>query len=284
MSINCSSDNANSTQIITQTIDDVKKFEYLLEEGVLGKISIFTADGKLDHEVVLKDGKIESLTTYHKDSGEEGCVIKPDASGVLGLIKLSYPDGTTQYEGSIIDNKRIGYGTEYFENGNKQYEGTWTNDLKNGSGVLFHPDGKIKYDGSWLSDKYRGDGKQYNDKEVLIMQGKYGSEKFDGTEYNDEGEKVYFGEMKTHNDKWIKHGQGKSFHKNGNINFYGNWLNDKKDSDGSLYFPDGKLKYKGYFRNGKYNGYGEKYDKSGKLQAKGHWKDRKLVDMYIPFI
>ena len=48
---------------------------------------------------------------------------------------LHYLDGET-YEGEIKNNKRTGYGINYYPNGNK-FEGWWENDLKMELGDFF---------------------------------------------------------------------------------------------------------------------------------------------------
>ena len=48
---------------------------------------------------------------------------------------VHYADGE-KYEGEIKNNKRSGYGINYYPNGNK-YEGWWENDLKMELGDFF---------------------------------------------------------------------------------------------------------------------------------------------------
>ena len=56
----------------------------------------------------------------------------------LGYKSRKIKEEPRVYVGSMRNNKRDGYGTEYDENGNVRYEGTWVADLQEGYGVYYY--------------------------------------------------------------------------------------------------------------------------------------------------
>ncbi len=72
--------------------------------------------------------------------------------------KETYNNG--YYEGEIVNGKRNGFGTYYWNSGSR-YEGNWVNDVRTGFGKFFWTDGG-RYEGNWANDKMNGQGTFYS--------------------------------------------------------------------------------------------------------------------------
>ena len=75
-----------------------------------------------------------------------------------------------------------------------------------------------------------------------------------GTEYDENGQKLYEGEFK--NGKY--NGKGKLF-RNGKLKYEGDFVDDKLQGKGEEFDEEGKLLYSGDFKDNNYNGYGNRY-------------------------
>ena len=75
----------------------------------------------------------------------------------LNHKKMDYLDG--RYEGEMINNKREGRGTFYFNDGDK-YEGEWKNDFRHGKGIFYYNEGD-RYEGDFKNNKKDGKGIYY---------------------------------------------------------------------------------------------------------------------------
>lgn len=54
-----------------------------------------------------------------------------------------YPDNSLKYEVPILEGRRNGRMTEFFENGNVKSFSTWENDRRNGESIIFNVDGSL---------------------------------------------------------------------------------------------------------------------------------------------
>lgn len=81
-----------------------------------------------------------------------------------GSEKPSKWIGSDKYVGDWKNNKKDGFGIQYYENGNK-YEGGWVENKRHGQGTLWVADGKNKlrreYTGDWERDKKKGRGTMF---------------------------------------------------------------------------------------------------------------------------
>ena len=90
-----------------------------------------------------------------------------------------------------------------------------------------------------------------------------------GTEYLNNGKKVYEGEFKNYE----YNGKGKIYYSNGNLVYDGEFKNGEYNEKGKLYYTNSKLKYEGEFKHNEYNGKGKLYYSNGKLKYEGEFKD-----------
>ena len=65
-----------------------------------------------------------------------------------GMVLERNQEGMVIYEGEYRNNKRDGYGTEYYGNGRK-YEGYWKNGVKHGKGIFYIPNTNESYEEVW---------------------------------------------------------------------------------------------------------------------------------------
>ena len=125
-----------------------------------------------------------------------------------------------KYEGEIKDEKKSGYGINYFINGDR-YEGWWDNDLQNGTGTLFYNDGSL-FIGQWVNGKQNGMG----------------------TLYYNSGDKYYGNFIDGE-----KNGKG-LFISTDNNRFIGTFKNNQKHGKGIMYFNKNKKLSKEIWDNG----------------------------------
>lgn len=53
----------------------------------------------------------------------------------------------------MINNRRVCFGTDYFENETVNYSGSYCDNKKWGEGILYDKNGDIDYQGVWKNDK-----------------------------------------------------------------------------------------------------------------------------------
>ena len=76
-------------------------------------------------------------------------------------------------------------------------------------------------------------------------------------------------------------GNGKCFHKNGELEYVGGWKDNCFHGNGVLYHTNGCKKYEGCFKNGYFHGSGFKYDYCGNILLKAKWHEDKLVTILM---
>ena len=258
------------------------KFEgVMIDQKKSGFCTDYYPDGSKQYEANWENGQKNGKgTLYWKNSNTKYDGFFKDDK-YYGKGSLFHENGTLSYNGEFINDKKQGEIISYHSNSNIEFSGTIMNGKKIGFGTSYYSNGNKKYAGDWFDDGYTNEGKWYNSEEVLLMEGKFSNDRFIGTKYNDVSRKIYEGEMILVKELWYKHGKGKSFHRNGKVEYDGTWEEDRKSQHGSLYHSDGVIKYSGHFKNDKLHGYGEKFDLCGKLLSKGEWNESKLNDVYI---
>jgi hypothetical protein len=140
------------------------------------------------------------------------------------------------YQGNWKDNKKCGFGIQFFENGDK-YEGEWLDNKKHGYGTYWVKNEKKKlvrsFTGQFFADHKNGKGTMYFSN----------GDRYDGHWENNEmsgfGRMVY-----SNGDVYVGHwandernGYG-VFTKNNGDYYEGNWLMNKREGYGSYYFSE----------------------------------------------
>ena len=93
------------------------------------------------------------------------------------LFIRKHANGNIKISGAILNSKREGKWTSYFENGTKQSEHNYQNGILNGNSVVFNPKGNVLYQGFYLEGKQHGKWIYYNsagkkNKEIWFKNGK----------------------------------------------------------------------------------------------------------------
>jgi len=122
---------------------DRPHFFYLQEVGFLLTLP------KLTHSWLAKlDPKKGALSDVN-DEIEISNIM--DAFSALSMVQER-----VGYSGESKNGKRVGFGSNIYENGDK-YEGYWVNDKRHGVGTMYYANGD-KYEGNWSDDKQHGKG------------------------------------------------------------------------------------------------------------------------------
>lgn len=195
-----------------------------------------------------------------------------DGRGVF----VQFNDGiaTTTYDGSFINNKKMGHGKMTYADGSV-YTGNWDNDMLSGWGTMKYADGSV-YTGNWDDNVKSGIG---------------------SIKHTDGGN--YKGHLKNNE----KSGKGRMEYPDGDV-YMGDWAEDEPNGKGKFTFKTSELKeyngdfkdgymhgkgimlmrngdqYNGDFVDGDMNGKGIMIDSNGRTLHDGYWKDDKPVDLF----
>jgi hypothetical protein len=158
-------------------------------------------------------------------------------------VKVSYKKGW--FTGTLVNNKREGFGKYEFPNGNV-YEGEWKNNSIHGRGIMNYKSGNISfYNGEWKNNKWNGIGTKIC-KNGIIYRGIWKDGKLNLNEEitftNPKDGTIFKGYMKDGK----KHGNGVIIYKTGYV-YEGIWKNNHKSDYGIL--KKGTEKHLQYWRN-----------------------------------
>lgn len=92
-----------------------------------------------------------------------------------------HPNGAILVKGKILNNKREGLWTTYYQSGIKQSESTYKSDVLNGRTASFYTNGQVRYIGYFLNNKKDGKWDFYTEdgdfeKSQLYVKGKLSKE------------------------------------------------------------------------------------------------------------
>ncbi|OMJ81743.1 hypothetical protein SteCoe_17736 [Stentor coeruleus] len=161
------------------------------------------------------------------------------ASNGLWVKNISMGNGT--YTGEMVNSKKHGIGTFYWNDG-KVYKGQWEKNAQNGYGKMNLGQNKV-YEGEWKDEVYHGFG-------VLICQ-----------------DFKYVGEW----EYGKKHGKGCEIVLDGST-YDGMFADGEKNGKGTLIFPNGS-RYIGNFTSDRICGFGTYYLKDNK-KYEGYWNNQ----------
>ena len=68
------------------------------------------------------------------------------------------------------------------------------------------------------------------------------------------------------------------YYSNGNIQYEGDWINDKEEGNGKYIWEDGEY-YIGQYKNNLKHGKGTKYYSNGNIKQKGNWINDQFVNI-----
>ncbi len=190
---------------------------------------------------------------------------------------------TKKYIGLFENNLYHGDGEYFYPSGHLQYKGEFKNGLFIKGNEYYDYNGGIKYEGEFLNNKYHGTGIQYYNG-VLCNANIKGKKKYAGSFvnglYNGEGIKYnntngniqYKGNYS--NDKL--NGYASEYNEAGELIFDGKYLNNSKCGKGTEY-DNGKVIFNGEFLNDTYHGVGTRYNKTGFSLGTYNYKNGVIV-------
>jgi len=204
---------------------------------------------------------------------------------------------TGDYVGEFLNGLRNGQGIYSFANGEK-YVGQYRDDKRKGQGTYTYPDGK-KYVGQWVDGNYDGFGTFYNADGSIRQQGIWRDDVFIQAQAAPAPivPEVVSGYPACTGSNWDRcYGE---FTYNDGTRYQGQWLNSKRNGQGTYYFANGDKyigqwvsgimegqasyiwrdgsKYIGQYKNDKRNGYGTYYNANGSVNQQGMWKDGDII-------
>jgi hypothetical protein len=201
------------------------------------------------------------------------------------------------YTGEFRNDKRNGQGINTWTQGFK-YVGGWKDGWQSGQGTMTWPDGS-KYVGQYIDGKMNGQGAMYNADGSVRQQGIWRDDIFIQAQAAPAPivPEVVSGYPACTGSNWDRcYGE---FTYNDGTRYQGQWLNSKRNGQGTYYFVNGDKyigqwvigimegqasyiwrdgsKYIGQYKNDKRNGYGTYYNANGSINQQGMWKDGEIV-------
>ncbi|WP_025117385.1 AAA family ATPase [Lysinibacillus fusiformis] len=211
---------------------------------------------------------------------------------------IMYLKGQLIYQGEFIQNKKQGHGILY-KDGSIYYEGHFRNDLMDGYGILYYEEALIapyqawreqyphlnqpQYEGDFVHGMKKGKGKQYYPNGFLQYEGDFiwhhmqGAGKLYYPTESPTAEELSIGVTALQYDGYffedMKHGKGKIYSRQGDLEAEGQFKEDAMTGQGVLYYANGQASYIGELVHGKKHGRGDFYNEEGKIIYSGEFID-----------
>ncbi|WP_418302630.1 AAA family ATPase [Lysinibacillus fusiformis] len=211
---------------------------------------------------------------------------------------IMYLKGQLIYQGEFIQNKKQGHGILY-KDGSIHYEGHFRNDLMDGYGILYYEEALIapyqawreqyphlnqpQYEGDFVHGMKKGKGKQYYPNGFLQYEGDFiwhhmqGAGKLYYPTESPTAEELSIGVTALQYDGYffedMKHGKGKIYSRQGDLEAEGQFKEDAMTGQGVLYYANGQASYIGELVHGKKHGRGDFYNEEGKIIYSGEFID-----------
>jgi antitoxin component YwqK of YwqJK toxin-antitoxin module len=204
------------------------------------------------------------------------------------LQVINHLNGKIRYKGNVENNIPHGLGFSNHYNGNLEYKGQWQNgQMCSKAAEIFHFNSNLKWKGAIDEGVISGHGELYHPNGCAKHIGWF----HNGFPYGpdcelfwDNGNSLYQGPIpksEDQNEPGRYEGYGHLYHKNGNLEFEGNFMRGGPDGDQCLtYYDTGQVKYRGKCIAGIYEGFGCLWNKRGYVEYKGFFKDGKPFEDY----
>jgi antitoxin component YwqK of YwqJK toxin-antitoxin module len=194
--------------------------------------TFYNENGLKKNETTYENGNPNGIQKNFNLKGEVESEI-PYINGNISGFKKYYKSGVLVKEEQIVDNKKNGISREYYTtSGAVGKISNYKNDKLDGNQVTYYPDGKKKMEGNYrpVTDQDIQDNPAASNKEGL------------------------------------KTGPWTMYHKNGNIQMTGSFLNDKMNGKWQTFYPEGQLESEGMASEGSKNGVWKFYNINGVLE------------------
>ncbi len=194
--------------------------------------TFYNENGLKKNETPYENGNLNGVQKNYTPKGEVESEI-PYVNGTVSGLKKYYKSGTLVKDEQIADNKKNGVTREYYTtSGAVGKISIYKNDKLDGIQTTLYPDGKKKMEGSFrpVTEQDLQDNPAASNKEGM------------------------------------KTGPWTMYHKNGNIQMTGSFLNDKMNGKWQTFHPEGQLESEGMAAEGSKNGVWKFYSASGVLE------------------
>lgn len=210
-----------------------------------------------------------------------------------GTINHYYAGNKLRYEGGWKDGVPNGDGVMYNLDGEIEFKGNWKNGIftvnslceynyKENEMRVLYPNGQRRYQGNWKKGLPSGPGNYYDQNGSLLFKGNWEGGKLCITPplyfeyesglhilYNPSEQYIRYrgGVQET---LLFRSGFGTTYYKNKQIEFEGEWRDDKYHGYGSFLNEVGNLVYQGYWKEDLPDGAGVYYE-NGHVKYEGTW-------------
>ena len=260
-------------------ISTLKYVDGEIQENVaeLQKLDIkkdYYADGQVKVVASYKDGVPEGVRREYNEEGEiEKAIVYKNGivigEGVMtemgekdGLWKEYYESGKLKAEGNYARDKRVGEWNFYHENGNIEQTGTYDDMGRyNGEWKWYYETGSLLRTESFYEGLADGLMTEYDINGNIVAEGEYIEGLENGFWFYDYGDIKMEGEYVD----GLRNGLWKHFYSNGQMSFYGKFIDDNPNGRHTWYWPNGNKKDEGYYVMGRKDGDWKKYDYEGNL-------------------
>lgn len=232
-----------------------------MEPFVWDEQVIYETSFKKDHEegptVIFRESNITQPEKLLEEMNANK-IIKKETNQLKklqenqSLVQSYYPNGKLEYSGSMILDKKEGYGEWYYSNGKIRYSGQFKNNQIHGERVkVNYSNEKLQYEGTFIEGKKDGFVICYYDNGIKCIEGYYKQDQLDGDNtkiYWSNGKQQYYGTMKAGKCE----GYGKTFFQTGALRYNGEWKNDwPHGENATLYKENGDIGFQGQLIEGK---------------------------------
>ena len=218
-------------------------------------------------EAILQENLKQKLIFNREDKSKTNYrgFIRADQRCGFGLVVRD--NGSIEYIGNFGEDTKHGYGVQFDRDGRVVYRGEFKEDAQNGFGLKFCGKSGRMYIGNFLNRTESGIGRLYEDNGRVIQEGEWrqGRPHGFGKKYDDLGMKTYEGLFKSGIPVYLAYNKPvKIYHKRDSkyLEYNGGERNGLYHGEGCSYLRNGDYEYFGGWSKGFHSGIGSEYSYS----------------------
>jgi len=123
-----------------------------------GLTKTYYENGELESEIPYQDGQAEGLGKFYTDNGRLESEVLYNAGKREGITKTYYESGALKGEKAYKNGKVEGLAKSYYENGKLESEVPYKNDQREGLGKFYYESGKLEFEIPYQDDKPESPG------------------------------------------------------------------------------------------------------------------------------
>ena len=159
----------------------IEKLGRILESAGKGYTCLRLSDSNPYYEGVVEmsgsamaELSLDRVIEVSVDSHELLKVNGEDVSGIEHARVLNLSDDGERWEGDVLNNQPCGWGVLYDSEGEKKYEGFMIGEAYVCYGTRYYSDiQKVEYEGEWCGGKRWGQGVQYDRRGNTVFEGQW---------------------------------------------------------------------------------------------------------------